>query len=205
MIQEILEERGNRYGEFSEHARITQEIKETLTSGDSWELCTDSQREALEMIAHKLGRIVNGDPTYDDSWVDIIGYSQLVLDEISDEPEIDETEDEIENIEDINDLSNLLSNIMEDIFSESMKSLDTEKELEDKTETDISEIEINGIKVLISDSEFKKLKALEESELYEATNEDHNDQTYIKFDDGTEITYSDYEEARLRLQEQGVL
>ncbi len=73
----VLQERGKRYGEFGEHARITQEIKRTLRSGMSWETCTDGQKEALEMIAHKLGRIVNGDPNYADSWVDIGGYAKL--------------------------------------------------------------------------------------------------------------------------------
>ena len=81
MVDKILEERGNRYGEFDEHARITQSIKETMQSGCSWDNCTDSQKEALEMIAHKIGRIVNGDPSYDDSWTDIVGYTQLVVNE----------------------------------------------------------------------------------------------------------------------------
>ena len=35
------------------------------------------------MIAHKLGRIVNGDPNYADSWDDIAGYAKLVSDELS--------------------------------------------------------------------------------------------------------------------------
>lgn len=83
-IQQTLNERGNRYGEFNEHARITQEIKNVLQSGRSWETCNASQREALEMIAHKLGRIVNGDPNYDDSWRDIAGYAQLVVNELED-------------------------------------------------------------------------------------------------------------------------
>jgi len=30
------------------------------------------------MIAHKIGRILNGDPDYQDSWHDIIGYARLV-------------------------------------------------------------------------------------------------------------------------------
>lgn len=77
-IDNTLAERGARYGEFNEHARITQAIKAALVSGRSWGFCTDSQKEALEMIAHKMGRIVNGDPTYLDSWVDIIGYTRLV-------------------------------------------------------------------------------------------------------------------------------
>jgi hypothetical protein len=34
------------------------------------------------MIAHKIGRIVNGDPRYADSWVDIAGYAKLVADRL---------------------------------------------------------------------------------------------------------------------------
>ena len=30
------------------------------------------------MVAHKIGRILNGDPNYIDSWHDIIGYTRLV-------------------------------------------------------------------------------------------------------------------------------
>jgi hypothetical protein len=39
-------------------------------------------REALEMVAHKIGRILNGDPKYHDSWHDIIGYTKLVADRL---------------------------------------------------------------------------------------------------------------------------
>ena len=77
-IDATLAERGARYGDFDEHARITQQIKSALVSGRSWSQCTPSQKECLEMLAHKMGRIVNGDPTYLDSWVDIIGYTRLV-------------------------------------------------------------------------------------------------------------------------------
>ena len=34
------------------------------------------------MIAHKIGRIINGDPDYDDSWADIAGYAKLVSDRL---------------------------------------------------------------------------------------------------------------------------
>ena len=40
------------------------------------------QRETLDMIAHKIGRILNGDPNYHDSWHDIIGYTKLVADRL---------------------------------------------------------------------------------------------------------------------------
>lgn len=39
-------------------------------------------REALEMIAHKIGRILAGDPAYDDSWVDIAGYATRVAERL---------------------------------------------------------------------------------------------------------------------------
>jgi hypothetical protein len=76
-INEMLDARGSRYGAFVEHARITQAIKSAMQSGQSWKWLSLSQKEALEMVAHKIGRIVNGDPDYDDSWVDIVGYVQL--------------------------------------------------------------------------------------------------------------------------------
>lgn len=83
-IDEILTERGSRYGPFVDHARITQCIKEVLNSAIAKRgLYPDAdQREALDMIAHKLGRIVNGDPDYIDSWDDIAGYAKLVADRL---------------------------------------------------------------------------------------------------------------------------
>lgn len=81
-IDEILKDRGGKYGKFKEHARITQAIKYILTTGKNWNLLKPDQKEALEMVAHKIGRIINGDPDYLDSWDDIAGYIKLVTDRI---------------------------------------------------------------------------------------------------------------------------
>lgn len=81
-INETLQERGSRYGVFAHHARITQELKDVMVRTQKWHDLSPSQKEALEMIAHKIGRILNGDPNYADSWVDIGGYAKLVADEI---------------------------------------------------------------------------------------------------------------------------
>jgi len=80
----VLSERGSRYGRFEDHARVTQQLKAVLDGRISERGITldPDQREALDMICHKLGRIVNGDPNYDDSWVDIAGYAQLVADRL---------------------------------------------------------------------------------------------------------------------------
>ncbi|SUO95221.1 DUF6378 domain-containing protein [Suttonella ornithocola] len=82
-ISTVLQERSSRYGKFSTHARLAQRLKIVMRGGNSWSRMSDVQQEALEMIAHKIARILNGDPNYDDSWIDIAGYAQLVADELS--------------------------------------------------------------------------------------------------------------------------
>ena len=84
-IQETLKERGKRYGSFAGHARVTQALKDNIRSGENFDGCSSSHVEALDMIAHKIGRIVNGDPNYADSWVDIAGYAQLIVNQIEEE------------------------------------------------------------------------------------------------------------------------
>ena len=79
-VSNTLEERGSRYGSFVEHANVTQELKAViarhLTQRDK--VLYDDQQEALDMICHKIGRIINGDADYADSWHDIAGYASLV-------------------------------------------------------------------------------------------------------------------------------
>jgi uncharacterized protein DUF6378 len=75
-IQDVLNERGKRYGAFCDQALLSQSLKVAMRLNDG-HLAPD-QREALEMIAHKIARILSGDPNYPDSWVDIAGYAQLV-------------------------------------------------------------------------------------------------------------------------------
>jgi len=77
-IDNTLAQRGARYGEFTEHADITQGLKTVMNRTPKWAALADDQKEALEMVAHKIGRILNGDPNYIDSWTDIIGYTRLV-------------------------------------------------------------------------------------------------------------------------------
>ena len=79
-INNTLQERGSRYGSFVTHAKITYQLKEVVAAAlveQNKELDYD-QREALDMIFHKIGRIINGDPNYADSWHDIAGYAILV-------------------------------------------------------------------------------------------------------------------------------
>ena len=81
-IEDTLVERGSRYGKFTGHARITQRLKSVMQDMKKWDNLEADQKEALEMIVHKIGRILNGDPNYADSWVDIAGYAKLVGDRL---------------------------------------------------------------------------------------------------------------------------
>lgn len=82
-VQETLNARGERYGDFTDNARISQQLKQLIMCEDDGKLregyrrCNFVQREALEMIAQKIARILNGDPNYKDNWHDIQGYARL--------------------------------------------------------------------------------------------------------------------------------
>lgn len=83
-VNATLESRGSRYGSFKNHAEITQTLKlvseefvERVHGKRMHEHLSLSQKEALEMCYHKIGRILNGDPNYADSWHDIAGYASL--------------------------------------------------------------------------------------------------------------------------------
>jgi hypothetical protein len=83
-VTETLTERGTKYGPFLGHALVTQDLKAVIVAHlkeRDKQLAAD-QQEALDMICHKIGRIINGDPDYDDSWIDIAGYAQLVADRL---------------------------------------------------------------------------------------------------------------------------
>ncbi len=83
-IESTLEERGKMYGEFKDFGDICQRFKAVLRYG-SWNGMKPYQREALEMIVHKISRILNGDPDVKDSWHDIVGYAKLVDDTLKEE------------------------------------------------------------------------------------------------------------------------
>ena len=77
-IDKVLAERGLRYGTFLKRAIIAQRLKAVMNDTPNWIALNDDMVEALEMIAHKISRILGGDPAYADSWVDIAGYAQVV-------------------------------------------------------------------------------------------------------------------------------
>jgi hypothetical protein len=80
-VEDTLKERGNRYGDFTDHAKICQNIKRGMMCR-SFDDLPDIHRQALEVIADKIARILSGDPNYADNWHDIQGYAKLVEDRL---------------------------------------------------------------------------------------------------------------------------
>lgn len=82
-LNATIAERSARHGGFSNVARTAQSVKAALSRGASWNTLSPEQAEAIDMIAHKLARIVCGDPNNHENWFDAAGYSMLVADQLS--------------------------------------------------------------------------------------------------------------------------
>lgn len=91
--EELVAIRGKTHGHFRVHAGCTQDLKQVIAA---WR-CASGQRqltaveaESLDMIVHKIGRIVAGAADFQDHWDDIAGYATLVSKEIQ-QTAIDQT------------------------------------------------------------------------------------------------------------------
>lgn len=114
-IEATLAERGTRYGAFIGHAAITQVLKSVMRGTlledlqdenfvkdletalapvkAKWPTLRVDVREGWEMVAHKLGRSLNGDAEYHDNAVDGAGYLKLVADrQTAEQAAFDESE-----------------------------------------------------------------------------------------------------------------
>ena len=80
-VRSILSERHSTHGLFTDQGKLAQQLKTLLRSHSKIEM-DRYQVEAMEMICTKLSRIVCGNPHQLDSWLDIAGYAQLVVDEL---------------------------------------------------------------------------------------------------------------------------
>lgn len=83
-VDSILDERAKSYGRFYDLAEVARRLRTTILK-EIWERqkkLEPDQEEALTMICSKLARIINGDTNHIDSWKDIAGYCQLVVDRL---------------------------------------------------------------------------------------------------------------------------
>lgn len=78
----ILDEREKTHGDFMDTSAVSQQLKRYIAS---WNRdLPDYQQEALDMICVKIARILSGDCTAPDHWLDVCGYAQLVVNTLTD-------------------------------------------------------------------------------------------------------------------------
>ncbi len=80
MIDDTLNNRGNTHGDFTQNSYISQRLKRIAYEHGG--RLNEMQAEALDMIFHKIARILAGDPNFKDHWHDIQGYAKLVEDRL---------------------------------------------------------------------------------------------------------------------------
>lgn len=69
----LLQEREKTHGSFATNAQKSQELKRIFREVPM----NTTHREALDMIALKLSRILSGRASFKDHWDDIAGYAKL--------------------------------------------------------------------------------------------------------------------------------
>jgi len=68
----------NKYIELANTAQSLKLVfRSALLEQDLW--LEDDMMEAIDLICTKMARIAHGDPTHIDHWLDIAGYSQLIV------------------------------------------------------------------------------------------------------------------------------
>jgi hypothetical protein len=80
----LLQKREDQYGSFMFSANIAIRLKGVMHNAIAQKdlhLAPD-QMLALDMIAVKISRILSGNPSHKDSWLDIAGYAKLISDRL---------------------------------------------------------------------------------------------------------------------------
>lgn len=59
---------------------VSQQIKQAMRGSRNWYRLTAGHKEALEMVAHKIARVLSGADPHDlEHWLDVAGYPQAAI------------------------------------------------------------------------------------------------------------------------------
>lgn len=81
---EVLNQRGQVYGPFIDNASVAQSLKAVIHGTHQFEHLPPDHKEALDLIASKMARILSGSHTHKDNWRDIAGYAMLIAETLVD-------------------------------------------------------------------------------------------------------------------------
>ena len=72
--------RDHQHGGMEAVGEISQHMKMAMRDGRNWESLTPGEQEALDMVAHKISRILSGaDPRDPEHWTDLAGYAHAAM------------------------------------------------------------------------------------------------------------------------------
>lgn len=77
-VDALIDERATTHGDFARASVMVQAVKGLFRQAPNWHEMPPAFQEALDMMASKMGRVLYGDPEFEDHWADIAGYAQLV-------------------------------------------------------------------------------------------------------------------------------
>jgi hypothetical protein len=81
----LIAEREKTHGSFDQNATTSQQLKAIFRTQPNYKELCPCHKEALDMIASKIGRILSGQADFADHWRDICGYSTLAMDRCQDD------------------------------------------------------------------------------------------------------------------------
>jgi hypothetical protein len=81
-VEDIINERQKTHGDFKAHAGLSQSLKMACESHSGYRELSPVQREAINMILHKIARAIVGNANHVDHWDDIQGYAKLASNEL---------------------------------------------------------------------------------------------------------------------------
>jgi hypothetical protein len=73
----LLTERNSTHGDFALNADFSQKLKRLIREAPGYSALHPVHREALDVIALKISRVLSGRPYESDHWADIAGYARL--------------------------------------------------------------------------------------------------------------------------------
>jgi hypothetical protein len=75
---EVLNQRETTHGDYADNAHTAQMLKDCIRRGKNYDRLSAMQKESLDLIATKMGRILAGNPNEPDHWRDLGNYAHLV-------------------------------------------------------------------------------------------------------------------------------
>ena len=98
-LDRLTDERNGTHGSLRSRGDIAQRLKDIMRCSRNWHEMQGGQREALDMIMHKISRILDGMPEIEDHWLDVAGYAYQVVKELRGNEQVTSTPEIVQGMQ----------------------------------------------------------------------------------------------------------